>query len=83
MTGCESKMAMTRSRNDQTGTGKVESLAVERDDGITKTKRSRMASVERRSQETDQSKHVVNGLRTEGGVGQKLLTDWRMTGFCK
>ena len=81
MTGCESKMATTRSREDQTG--KVESLAVERDDGITKTKRSRMASVERRSQETDQSKHVVNGLRTEGGVGQKLLTDWRMTGFCK
>ena len=79
MTGCESKMATTRSREDQTG--KVESLAVERDDGITKPKRSRMASVERRSQETDQSKHEVNGSRTEEGVGHKLPKDSRMTGF--
>ena len=34
MTGCESKMATTRSREGQTG--KVESLAVEKDDGIEK-----------------------------------------------
>src|SRR5699024_12782759 len=39
------------------------------------TKRSRVANVGRRSEETDQSKHEVNGSRTEEGVGQKLPKD--------
>ena len=50
-------------------------------DNTSETKRSWMASVGRRSQETDQSKHEVNGSRTEEGVGQKLPKDSRLTGF--
>ena len=64
----------------QTWTGRREYLENGRVT-TSKTKRSRVGSVGRRSQETDQSKHEVNGSRTEEGVGQKLPKDSRLTGF--
>ena len=64
-------------------TGKVESLAGRREDGIPKTKRTRMASgcLEKRSHQADQSNHEENGSRTEGEMGKKLPNDSWMTGF--
>ena len=52
----------------------MESLPVGREDGIPITKRSRMASLDGRSQETGQSKHEVNGQVTDEGVSENRKT---------
>ena len=53
------------------------------ENGIPKTKRSRMASgcLEKRNHQADQSNHEENGSRTEGEIGKKLPNDSWMTGF--
>ena len=63
----------------QTGIGKVESLPVGREYGIPITKRSRMASLDGRSQETGQSKHEVNGQVTDEGVRTERLADYSVS----
>ena len=76
-------MITIRSGQDQTGTGKrdlesrylmMEETAAQLSDSTTKTKRSRMLSLEGRSQETGQSKHEVNGQATNEGVSENRKT---------